>query len=542
MSQKNLVTQDELKATIASLNALADNLNEHVNQSLSKAHGWSILDTAYLDSGGIYQTDFGQTGFTSIPGVYNTGVNNDGTLAAPGSVDQHWTLILSPDPSFPGPNAFIASPKKSSWSSDGPISQWISPAADATKNRKGGSYKYRLSFNLSGLNPASALVKGSWVSDNNTTAVILNGITTGITGPSNSGSQPSNGSQFQFTTGFVAGVNTLDFIVSNGGGSPTGFRCEITGVASSGGVLAVPTVYGTGQNADRTLAAFGSIDQHWTLIQSPSVLNPGPNTYVMNPIDGSWTPNTTTSRWIGALPNGNQSPGLGTYAYRQSFDLTGFSPGSTIIKGSFSVDDSVTQVLLNGVKINNFPVGKKNAATSFVIASGFSNGINTIDFYVKNTVTHTGLKVDMSATATSAGTGLTARVLRLTIGGNVFYVPCQGSGGVDGTADPTIPTFTGIISPQSADPASDLTVGSPTPSKLITTFAEQLIAIANAASDTLLQHAGSQPEDAHGGLSWQNDSVVNTAGNLVGRRTINILINGVQYKIVGDFALNGPLP
>ena len=327
MAEKNLVTQDELKATITSLNALADNLNEHVNQSLSKAHGWSILDTAYLDSGGIYQTDFGQSGFTNIPGIYNTGVNADGTLASPGSVDQHWTLILSPDPSFPGPSAFIASPKKSAWSSNGPISQWLSPAADSTKNRKAGSYKYRISFNLSGLNPASALVKGSWVSDNNTTAVILNGVTTGTTGPSNFGNQPSNGSQFQFTTGFVAGVNTLDFIVNNASGSPTGFRCEITGVASSGGVLNVPTVYGTGQNADRTLAAFNSVDQHWTLIQSASNLNPGPNTYVLNPLDGSWAPNTTTSRWIGVLPSGNQSPGLGTYVYRQSFVLTGFSPG-----------------------------------------------------------------------------------------------------------------------------------------------------------------------------------------------------------------------
>jgi len=542
MASKTLVTQDELKQTIAGLNALADNLNEHVNQSLSKGHGWSIIDTPYLDSGGIYHTDFGQSGATSIPGIANTGVNNDGTLASPGSIDQHWTLILSPDPSFPGPNAFVSSPKKANWSSNGPISQWISPAADATKNRKGGSYKYRLSFNLSGLNPASAVVKGSWVSDNNTTAVLLNGVTTGLTGPANFGSQPSAGSQFYFNSGFTTGVNTLDFIVNNGSGSPTGIRVEITGTASAGGVFAVPTVYGTGLNDNRTLATQGVADPHWTLILSASGLNPGPTAYVLKaPLDGSWQGNTSASQWIGVLPNGTQSPGLGAYAFRTTFDLTGFTPNTVILKGQFNVDDSVTQVLLNGIAVASFPKGNKKTISSFLISSGFVSGVNTLDIHTKNTATHTGLRVDMSATGSKSGSGLTSRVLRLNIGGNVFYFPCQASGGLDGTPDPAIPSFTGIISPQSADPATDLTVGSPTPGQLITTFSDQLNAISGAASDTLVQHAGSAAEHVHGGLSFQQDSVVTSAGYLVGRRTVNILIDGVQYKIVGDFNPNGPI-
>lgn len=540
MAFKSLVTQDELKTTIAGLNALADNLSEHVNQSLSKAHGWSIIDTAYLDSGGIYQTDFGQSGFASIPGLSNTGVNNDGTLAAPGSVDTHWSLILSPDPAAPGPSAFIASPLTTKWSSNGPKSQWISPAADSTKQRKKGSYKWRVTFNLSGFNPASALIKGSWVSDDKTTTVLLNGIVTGITGPANFSKQPSAGTAFSFNTGFVAGVNTLDFIVSNSGGGPTGIRVEVTGVASSGGVFPVPGLFNTGVNGSGVVLPQGSIDPHWTLIESSDPSNPGPNLFLMK-LGGGYAPNTSLSAWIGPRVSGNVP--TGNYKYRLSFDLTGFSPNTTILRGQFWSNDITQNVYLNGVALGltNTNNGKKYP-TVFVITTGFVSGINTLDFVVHTNNQDSGLRVEVTGTSSNSGTGLTSRVLRLTIGGNVFYFPCQQSGGLDGTPDPTIPSFSGIISPQSADPATDLTVGSPTPAELVTTFSDTLNAIANAASDTLLQHAGDQPESVHSGLSFQSDSIVNTAGNLVGRRTVNILINGVQYKIVGDFSPNGPLP
>ena len=42
-----------------------------------------------------------------IPGLFNTGVNNSGALLAGGSVDPHYRLIQSGDPSASGPNAFV---------------------------------------------------------------------------------------------------------------------------------------------------------------------------------------------------------------------------------------------------------------------------------------------------------------------------------------------------------------------------------------------------------------------------------------------------
>jgi hypothetical protein len=540
MANEHLVTQGELADTIRGLDALANNLNEHVNQSLSKSHGLSLLSTAYLDSGGIYHTDFGQTGYQPIPGLHNTGVNDDGTLATLGTVDTHWTLILSPDPVTPGPSTFVSNPIKSNWSSNGPKSQWISPAINASVSRKSGSYKFRITFNLSGFNPASAIISGSWVSDNKTTAVLLNGIVTGYTSPANFSKQPGAGAVFTLNSGFVPGVNTLDFIVNNDGG-PVGIRVEVSGIATAGGVFAIPGLYATGVNDSNTVLPQGSVDPHWTLIQSADSNFPGPQAYVYK-LQGSYgyAPNSATSVWISPRPQGDSAAGL--YRYRLTFDLTGFNPNATILKGRFWSNDRTLNVYVNGIAtgITN-PENGKRYPTSFVITSGFLDGLNTIDFEVTTNHEDTGFRCEISGTASTTGSGLEAHVLRINIGGNVFYVPTQASGGLDGEPDPVIPVFTGIISPQSADPASDLTVGSPTPAKLITTFAEALNVISDAASTALSGHAGDSAENVHGGLSWQQDAIYTTTAYLVGRRSINIILDGVPYKIVADTNVNGPI-
>ncbi len=50
-----------------------------------------------------------------------------------------------------------------------------------------------------------------------------------------------NPSSFAITTGFVAGTNTLDFVVNNvTGGGPTGLNALITGNGSSSSIPATP--------------------------------------------------------------------------------------------------------------------------------------------------------------------------------------------------------------------------------------------------------------------------------------------------------------
>lgn len=551
MSVKNLVTQDELRTTIDSLNALADNLNEHVNQSLSLAHGWNIVDSTYLDTGGNYHTDFGSAStLVPIPGLFNTGVNNDGTLATIGTADQHWTLVQSADSRYPGPNTYINLSPPSSYTANGPNSQWINPANNSADSGggggvSGGTYIYRLTFNLTGLNAASAVIKGTWLSDNDTNSILLNGLVTGFQGGGSYGS-PIGTFQFLLTGPFLPGVNTLDFVVGNDGG-PCSLRVEISGKASVGGAFAVPGLFNTGVKSDGTLAAPGTIDQHWTLVQSASPGNPGPNAYVITSPSSIWAKNTPLSQWIGPAANaGTVSSPLGLYVYRLTFDLTGYIPAATIVKGTFYTDDTPNKILLNGqaTGVADTSTDDSNSwqhGMAFVITTGFQVGINTLDFYVTNSNNVSGLQVVIKGTSPKAGSNLTSRVLRLTVGGNVLYIPCQQSGGMDGVADPAIPVFTGIVSPQSADPATDLTVGSPTPAELVTAFASVLNAISGASSNTLLQHAGSAAESVHSGISWQPDQVFTTGGYLAGRRSVNILINGVQYKIVADNNISGPL-
>lgn len=139
-----------------------------------------------------------------------------------------------------------------------------------------------------------------------------------------------------------------------------------------------------------------------------------------------------------------------------------------------------------------------------------------------------------------AGPITNQRVLRIAVGPNIYYAPAQLSGGIDGYPDPVLPPYTGIISPQQADPSMDLSVGYPVQSALVTTFAAPLNIIAGAADTTLLTHAGSPPETAHGGLSSSILYKRDTAAHVVGRRSVNLLINGARWMIVCDQVLGGP--
>ena len=94
---------------------------------------------------------------------------------------------------------------------------WTAPA---------GLYIYRTTFSLAGLNPTTANIVGQWAADNSGTNILINGVAVGAT---------SGGfgafSAFSISSGFVAGLNTLDFLVNNLSG-PTALRVEMTGTAS----------------------------------------------------------------------------------------------------------------------------------------------------------------------------------------------------------------------------------------------------------------------------------------------------------------------
>lgn len=88
---------------------------------------------------------------------------------------------------------------------------------------------YDISFNLAGLNPATAVIAGQFAADNNA-VIYLNGASTGITSPTLGF---SSFTPFTVSSGFLPGLNTLEFQVTNFAdvapfGGPTGLQVNFT--------------------------------------------------------------------------------------------------------------------------------------------------------------------------------------------------------------------------------------------------------------------------------------------------------------------------
>jgi hypothetical protein len=179
--------------------------------------------------------------------IFNTGVDGSGNPLADNASEIHYSLI-SPSPVTGTPvvatsaGGFPIPP----WLGDNSLSAWISPTADT--NAPQGEYTYRTTFDLTGLDPATASLTGQWAGDNDLVAILINGV---VAPQGNlpaidpgSGTRPLNTFfPFSITTGFVPGINTLDFVVNNQptSNNPTGVRVEVSGTAAIAQVVPEPT-------------------------------------------------------------------------------------------------------------------------------------------------------------------------------------------------------------------------------------------------------------------------------------------------------------
>ena len=172
------------------------------------------------------------TASAALSGLYNTGVDNNNTALADGSSDAHYSLVSTPSGS--GAGAYVTDqhwPLQSGvWMADTGTSKWLSPQADESKQTDAvGDYTYQTTFTVTG-SVSGVQISGQVLGDDQVSAIILNGVTM-ATNISNS---YSSWSSFSLAHGFVAGTNTLQFVVHNAGthSNPTGFRCEMTGSAN----------------------------------------------------------------------------------------------------------------------------------------------------------------------------------------------------------------------------------------------------------------------------------------------------------------------
>lgn len=171
--------------------------------------------------------------YRPLPGIFGTGLKADGQLLDDGQVDPHYILAASGDPSVPGPDAITISNawpiQAGVWLPNGPGSRWIGPQADQSTaaGNAGGDYVYQTTVNLAGYDVSRVSLVGGWAVDNEGTDILVNGASSGSKCLGFGSLTP-----FVITNNLVAGINTLDFKVSNYTNdlvlpNPTGLRVDL---------------------------------------------------------------------------------------------------------------------------------------------------------------------------------------------------------------------------------------------------------------------------------------------------------------------------
>jgi hypothetical protein len=156
--------------------------------------------------GGMVPLDIARA--ASVPGLFNTGVEDTGAVLPAGATDPHYALTS------PASGAEVFSSVPSAWMIPPAGARWIGPL-DGNQGAAVGSYSYTLTFDLTGLDPVTTVITGALASDNNA-RILLNGIEIGF---SNDSAQFRRLTEFTLETGFQPGLNTLEFLVLNNPGT-----------------------------------------------------------------------------------------------------------------------------------------------------------------------------------------------------------------------------------------------------------------------------------------------------------------------------------
>ncbi|WP_418320778.1 PEP-CTERM sorting domain-containing protein [Piscinibacter sakaiensis] len=173
-----------------------------------------------------------------------TGVDASGSTLATSATDPRWDIVAGPGVSSSF-DAVVASNQHQLYFKS-PQSMWISTAANA-RSTINSPYTYQLVFDLTGYDASTARLDGSWSVDNYG-SILFNGHTPNGTGTlSLTGNAVQNyrsSHSFSITGGFLPGLNTLQFRVTDTG-NPAGLNVQ-------GNVTAVTAV-----PEPSTLALFG---------------------------------------------------------------------------------------------------------------------------------------------------------------------------------------------------------------------------------------------------------------------------------------------
>ena len=244
----------------------------------------------------------------------------------------------------------------------------------------------------------------------------------------------------------ILGQTTLSLTLSNVTAADSGFYSILvsnsagstnsTAAALNVAYQPIPGIcFGTGVAANGALLAAPAIDPHYILSVSADGNFPGPNAIVISnawPIAaGVWVLNGPNSVWIApqadqsgtSYPDGSYGGNAeGDYTYETSFNLTGQDLSKVFISGGWAVDNTGTDILVNGTSTGITSPGFGSLSPFILTATnGLVAGPNTLDFVMNNapaTPNPTGLRVDLRLLST-----LTPR-LQITRSGAKVTIMC----------------------------------------------------------------------------------------------------------------------
>lgn len=164
---------------------------------------------------------------------------------------------------------------------------------------------------------------------------------------------------------------------------------------------AVTTLFNSGISSNGVALNPGQPDPHWSLVVSAQTSNPPPPAIAATVMQNhtAWLVNDSVSRWIGAISNGLANVAAGIYEFETTFDLSAYDPSNTTISVQVAVDNTVSNIILNGAtNILNYS-GYSAFSSALVLTNGFLPGTNTLDIFAINSTTSPnpgGLRVKAS--------------------------------------------------------------------------------------------------------------------------------------------------
>lgn len=171
---------------------------------------------------------FGVSAAGAAPIVYNTGRNSTNTgLVAAGADASFWTLVSKPGGAAEAIGSDAFRYFNGAYFADTVDAAWVSPTASGNAGPS-GFYVYHMVLDLTSFDPSTVSLTGFFGTDNSG-FIRLNG---GPNAATTTLADFSHHTAFSFTSGFIAGLNSIEVGVNNEG-DPTAFFVQFETVSAN---------------------------------------------------------------------------------------------------------------------------------------------------------------------------------------------------------------------------------------------------------------------------------------------------------------------